>query len=506
MAPSRGEQQHSHWQQQQRQLEQQQLGAVALSSSSGGEAVEEEAARELRGFTSNPKFAADWGGNYAEKLPSFLELFLDLVVVAACSKLAELLKEDLSWDGLGRFLVLFWTLETGWNLYTTWASRVSDDSLTHYLQVFVMMMGYCTMVLNCEPGHGFAAGALIVRVSLLGMYLSTYVALRAAREQFRMELAFLSCSVGVLVLSLSLPESATLGCLAAVFLLESFVFMFCNLTRFCGLRREWRRVPLNIEHSNERQGCFVMVVLGEAVVSAIINAESAHEAVRVGRYYIMMTLSLATTFSAAMLYYAISPPRTLHAMRRSKYTGVAWILIHMPTLASLLAMGVGCKFVNDATVHGTLMEAAQVRTLFFSLALAQACFAIIRLLHMWGREPKAGDPPFVRKLKYAWWGWFIVSPGVPIAIQAVLTSSEEGTDPILAIALTLCSIFPFVVAEAIVVDLLKCLNIDHVTIRDVREHSTAHAANERTPLRDVREHSTAHAADERTPLVAEATC
>ena len=470
-----------------------QLDGVAAAAQ--GEAAEEEP-REIRGFASKPKFAADWSGKYAEKLPSFIELFLDLVVVAACSKFAELLKEDLSWHGLGRFLTLFWSLETGWNQYTTWASRVSDESLVHYLQVFCMMMGYCVMVLNCEPGHGYAAGALIVRASLFGMYLSTYLALPASREQFRGDLCFIACSAGVLVLCLWLPESAALGCLAAVALLESLVMMLCNLTRFCGLRREWRRVPLNIEHSHERQGCFVMVVLGEAVVSAIINAESARETARSGRYYLMMALSLATTFSAAMLYYAISPPRSLHAMRRSRFAGVSWILIHMPTLAALLAMGVGCKFVNDATVHGTLMEAAQVRTLFLSLAIAQACFAAIRMLHLWGREPKAEDPSFVRKLKYAWWGWFIVSPAVPIAFQTALTSGEQGTDPVLAIALTFGSIFPFVFAESLVVDLLRCMNID-LTMRDAREHAARDHA-----VRDAAEHAAAvHAANERTPLV-----
>ncbi|KAH9052427.1 hypothetical protein Ae201684P_001608 [Aphanomyces euteiches] len=91
----------------------------------------------LRTFSSRPELSADWNGNYEEKSAQWFELFVDLIMVSACSNVAEKLKDDLSHHGLLNFLLIFTLYVSSWQKYTFFNARFSEDSFVHYSMLYV---------------------------------------------------------------------------------------------------------------------------------------------------------------------------------------------------------------------------------------------------------------------------------------------------------------------------------------------------------------------------------
>jgi low temperature requirement protein LtrA len=75
-----------------------------------------------------------------ERRATWLELFLDLVFVAFIARLSALLATDISWVGLGRFLLL---LLPGWSIWlsmTVYQDRFETDDVSNRLAVLFISL------------------------------------------------------------------------------------------------------------------------------------------------------------------------------------------------------------------------------------------------------------------------------------------------------------------------------------------------------------------------------
>ncbi|KAF0694304.1 Aste57867_14816 [Aphanomyces stellatus] len=392
----------------------------------------------MRTFMSHPTLSADWSGDYEEKSAEWFELFLDLIVVAAFSNTATKLQHDLSLPGVLYFLLLTGLYTMCWTLYANFHARFNEKSLLHYAYLYVFLVGLGGMVLAGDAGHTFTIGLVLVHIAQVLMYSTVHSLLPRVRATTVVDILFNLFAIAVLLLSLVLPASWTLPAYVLVYVVES-------IGRYVAAILGWfmppshMRVPMNIDHFNERVGCLVMVALGEAVVSAIINFDKPE--LLTTRFFVMMQLALLVIFAMAMYYFAIKPPRDFHALRRSAVAGITFTWLHFLLYPTLLAIGVGLKFITAAVLADTPLRSIHVWLLFGSIALALVVMLGIRLTHYGGRQPSPTDPVPVKRIKNAWWLLVGVSPLVSLLCAALLVafSGDDATDPLHA--LTFAALF-----------------------------------------------------------------
>ncbi|EQC25972.1 hypothetical protein SDRG_16190 [Saprolegnia diclina VS20] len=407
----------------------------------------------LRTFYGDTVLSADWTGEYEEKSAQWFELFLDLIMVAACSNVAEGLKDDLSLRGAAAFVLLCLMYASSWHLYTHFNARFSESSLLHYGFLYVLLIGLSGMVLSSEPGRGFTIGLLCIRAALFCMNLSVFWSLPHVRGKAGadMSMGLVAMTLFGIALWIDRP-SVTIGVYLASLFLETFLGV--ALVRFA--KRPGTYVAMNIDHVNEREGCLVMVALGESVVSTVINSRGTDLPLA---YYIAMSLSLLIIFALAIFYFATKPPRAMHAMRRSIGAGFTYSILHYLLLPTLLAIGVGTKLVSDAVRHDQELSPTSLWVLYGSISLALLIMLLVRLLHYGGRQPAPTDPLLVQRIKYVWWGVCALSPICPPIVAGILeaVASDGGVDPIMALACAAAIILSWLVSETAVMHSLRAL-------------------------------------------------
>jgi low temperature requirement protein LtrA len=94
----------------------------------------------VRSLVSVPKVLNEWGTESEERGSGYWELFLDLVLVAGVSNVADSLKENMSANGLLVFILFFVLYYTSWSAYMHFTTRFGDDSLAHSVKLFVFIL------------------------------------------------------------------------------------------------------------------------------------------------------------------------------------------------------------------------------------------------------------------------------------------------------------------------------------------------------------------------------
>src|ERR1700674_2294261 len=111
-----------------------------------------------------------------ERHATWLELFYDLVFVAAVSQLARGLGNDYSWVGMLRFSALFVPVWWAWIGHTFYLTRFDTDDLGHRLLTMVQMAAASSLAVQVPEAlgttsAGFALSYAAVRFILVAEYL-----------------------------------------------------------------------------------------------------------------------------------------------------------------------------------------------------------------------------------------------------------------------------------------------------------------------------------------------
>src|SRR5215471_11148965 len=108
---------------------------------------------------------------------TWLELFFDLIFVAAVAQVAEPLRHDYSFVELARLAPLFALIWWAWTGHTFFSTRFdTDDAIQRaltFLQIFAVavMAANAKDALDSRSSAGFAAAYAVVRLVLVGQYL-----------------------------------------------------------------------------------------------------------------------------------------------------------------------------------------------------------------------------------------------------------------------------------------------------------------------------------------------
>ena len=209
--------------------------------------------------------------NHTVKPVSWLELFFDLIFVAAVGQVAVPLAHDYSFAGLVRFAFLFLLIWMAWLGHTMFNTRfLSDDPLQRLLtlvQIFAIaiMAANAKEALSSRDAAGFAAAYAVMRIVLVLQYLRA----RAVTEARRL----------VSTQALGLGVAAAFW-LSAAFLDAPMRFWVWG----CALSIEFitptiayritHAVPPDPSHLPERFGLFTIILIGESVMATMRGIES----------------------------------------------------------------------------------------------------------------------------------------------------------------------------------------------------------------------------------------
>jgi low temperature requirement protein LtrA len=205
---------------------------------------------------------------------TWLELFFDLVFVAALSQVGAPLAHAYSFHELGRFAFLLLVIWWAWHGYASYATRFDVDDRAERIATLLQMLAVIFMAANAEAGldsessAGFAAAYAVMRLILAARYL------RAARLPGARQIA--------------VEHAAGFGAAAIVWLLSSLapvparyvlwaIALAIDLGTAMVTARHTLAVPPNAAHLPERFGLFTLILLGEAIVAVMKGIQGQPE-------------------------------------------------------------------------------------------------------------------------------------------------------------------------------------------------------------------------------------
>jgi len=278
---------------------------------------------------------------------TWLELFFDLVFVAAVAQVAEPLREHYDFAELVRFTPLFLLVWWAWTGRAMFSTRFdSDDGIQRALTI-LEMFAVAVMAANARDSlasrssAGFAAAYAGVRVILLVHYARAW-RLHEAR-------------------GLTIPHLIGHGAAAALWLASALMPVDLRVATWLlafvlDLATPWAAVNHNVRtpphpaHLPERFGLFTLILLGESVVAVMQGIESQE------------TWSLPAASAAvggmavlfAIWWWYFDRVRAARERRvRTRRDAVAlqvWSYAHFPLYLGIVVIGVGIqRLVTMAT-------------------------------------------------------------------------------------------------------------------------------------------------------------
>jgi low temperature requirement protein LtrA len=202
---------------------------------------------------------------------TWLELFFDLIFVAAVGQVAEPLRHHYALAELLRFTPLFILIWWAWIGHTVFSTRFDSDDIVQRGLTFVQIFAVAAMAANAKDAldsrssAGFAAAYAAVRFVLVAQYVRARHVNDARALTVRYGTGHGTAALLWLVSALT-PAPARFWIWALAFAID--------------LGTPWLAVPHSVKvppdaaHLPERFGLFTLILLGESVVAVMQGMES----------------------------------------------------------------------------------------------------------------------------------------------------------------------------------------------------------------------------------------
>ncbi len=305
-----------------------------------------------------------------EKKANWLELFYDLIYVAAFIQLGNAFSHDISLFNFLKITGIFVPLWLTWTGYTYYSNRYTVDDLLHRMLVFLHMFAIGAMaiaipwVLKGSPlffGAAYAVAQLIIAL----LYLRTYVQQENGKAYTRYwgSVFFLSAAVW----AASLPFS---GMMYWGWALGACLILIAPaLTHARALVEAF---PFDHEHLSERYGLLTIIVLGESFVKVLSELSGGASGIV---EVFQASFALLITCCIWWLYFDDVAGT---ALKKSPFAMVFWLLAHLPLQLSIVLLGVGIKktlnygLLEVLPLKYALLLTGALGTIFLATALIDA--------------------------------------------------------------------------------------------------------------------------------------
>ena len=358
---------------------------------------------------------------------------MDLIIVVAWANVTDALFG--SEEGTLYSLFIFWLnmnlILCAWVMYVQYKVR-----FIHTCLLFVQILGLAGMAIHVgdpEFATEFSASKIVQKVPLIAMFGGAAF----ASQRVRALMGFRAC---LLVVSTTLcaavvynqPEEFipfVLGAWSMVVAVELPAALYVHFGTRLGLVPKRQLVPINIDHLVDRQNAFIMIALGESVLSAMIKYGSLPSSARSATFDVSMSLVLLMAFSIGLVYYNVQLPREMSAYRQSHFRGFIVYFATCDLVTCILLVSVGVKHSMHAIIgsvgHGGELSAGETWMLHGSLAAVLLLTLVLRAGHYWGTQPRPSDGAAARRVEYFWWALFAAWPVVPLIVAGIAVSRGD---------------------------------------------------------------------------------
>lgn len=325
-------------------------------------------------------------GNPARRV-TWLELFFDLIFVAAVSQVGAPLREDFTTTGLLRFAVLFVPIWWAWTGQAVFSTRFDTDDGVQRALTLLQMFAVAAMAANAKDAldsrssAGFAAAYAAVRFVLVAQYFRAR-AIERARALATRYLAGHGLAALLWLVSAIVPAPWR-------YLIWTAALALDLGTPWIAVRHS-AAVPPDAAHLPERFGLFTIILLGESVI-AVMHGMEAQELWSPPAAAAAF-LGMAMAFAIWWWYFdGISGPAEQHIRSgRDAVRFHIWSYAHLPLY---LGIAVGAAGI-ERIVHAGAVELHGADGAILSLSIA-ATMAALTAIGATGARGRSRRQPLV---------------------------------------------------------------------------------------------------------------
>jgi low temperature requirement protein LtrA len=269
---------------------------------------------------------------------SWLELFFDLFFVVTVSQISHTLAGEMNIDGLRNFVLLFIPMWWVWIGATFYIERFETIGIEMRIFTFLLMIPVAGLAVFAHDGLGktytlFTLSYAAARILITFMWIRSGIHERQFRKVAFFYAAGFSISIILTIISNLFPYSIAFILFGAALLIDLVTPIFTAGAQKSLPRYSSSRLP-------ERFGLFVIIVLGESVVS-VVNGISSLSFVY-PHIYATGILGLAIAFCIWWIYFD-------SIARKSFKPGIPWTMtwsyLHLPLVMSYAAMGASMLYI-----------------------------------------------------------------------------------------------------------------------------------------------------------------
>jgi low temperature requirement protein LtrA len=314
-----------------------------------------------------PKLRTGDGLEQDERHATWTELFFDLVFVAAIAELGRVLFGDASLEGILRMAGLFVPVWWIWIGYTLYADRFDSDDAVFRGLMFAGMLGSGALAINVHfaaagSSEGFAISYVCVRVVLIALYDRARRHVPEARTLVVRYMRGFSVAAALWLVSLAFQGTARYAIWAVAMAIDIG-------TPVTTPPRVFRALPVHQSHLPERFGLFILIVLGETVVSVTAASADIDWTLDAG---LVAAFAFASVVCLWWVYFDLFD---LGAIRSASFPAFQlYFYGHLPLLIGLTGVGAGTKLAIDAATADGLGGGARA-TLVGGAALSVGLLA-----------------------------------------------------------------------------------------------------------------------------------
>lgn len=277
----------------------------------------------------------------AERHATWLELFYDLIFVAAISQLAARLGADYSPGGICRFAMLFVPVWWAWAGHTFYLSRFDTEDFGHRLLTMLQMTAVASLAVHVpdaleSTSAGFALSYAAVRFILVAEYARAGRHIPVVRPLTNRYIRGFGAAATLWAFSVLVPLPWRLWVWGVALVVDFAAPLTAGQLHV--------RFPPHLSHLPERFGLFTIIVIGEAVVSVVFGIG------KTGLTFVSATagfMGLLISFALWWGYFEGAKGAMTRRLKERKHVKnyQRWLYAHLPLLMGITAVAAGIRHV-----------------------------------------------------------------------------------------------------------------------------------------------------------------
>lgn len=310
-----------------------------------------------------------------ERRASWLELFYDLIFVAAIAEVSHYLHDHITISGFLSYVIMFVPIWWSWVGATYYATRFDTENIPHRLLTLLQMVAIAILAINVHDGLGensaaFALSYVAVRSILIFQYLCAGYFIPVARKLTYWYATGFAIAAIIWLISGFVPIS-----------LRITLWVIALIVDFCTPLTAGKlvaQIPPNFSHIPERLGLFTIIVLGEAVIAVVKGVSQLQWGIASAA---VALLGILIAFCLWWIYFDSVDGSPLRAMGTGNVgKGLLWLYSHLPLAIGIAGTGVGVEHIIVSAKKTTILPSGERWLICISLIICLVSLAIIHLI------------------------------------------------------------------------------------------------------------------------------